>query len=158
MNTNVYSICHIKSIRKTNMFSTTSFFSYIGLSSVILENNSFNVCIILILFYYLVKLFTHLFLISLVPGSSRRTFYKMRPSKKPDVRLSRIWLFIWLIICLISVYPTLFSLKSSSSCQSLCIGQVSFSDIATCGSLSSSGISHLLRCRVREIPSSFSLP
>ena len=42
---------------------------------------------------------------------------------------------------LLSVY-----LKSvSSSCQSLCIGQVSFSDIATCSSLSSSGITHLQR-------------
>ena len=79
-------------------------------------------------------------------GSSRRTFHKVRHSTDPDVRLSRIRLFIWLIVCLISVYPTLFSLKSiSSSCQSLCIGQVSFLDIAICGSLPSSGITHLLR-------------
>ena len=68
------------------------------------------------------------------------------PLTDPDVRLSRIRLFIWLIVCLISVYLTLFSLKSvSSSCQSLCIGQVSFSDIATCSSLSSSSITHLQR-------------
>ena len=79
-------------------------------------------------------------------GSSRHTFHKVRPSTDPDVRLSRIRLFIWLIVCLISVYLTLFSLKSvSSSCQSLCIGQVSFSDIATCSSLPSSGITHLQR-------------
>ena len=99
------------------------------------------------------------FLYSLVPGSSRRTFRKLRPSTDPDVRLYRIRLLIWLIVFLISVYPTLFSLKSiSSSCQFLCIGQVSFLDITICGSLPSSGITHLLRCRVREIPSSFSLP
>ena len=62
------------------------------------------------------------------------------------MRLSRIRLLIWLIICLISAYLTLFSLKSiSSSCQSLCIEQVSFSDIATCSSLPSSGITHLQR-------------
>ena len=55
-------------------------------------------------------------------GLSRRNFRKLRPSTDPDVRLSRIRLLIWLIVCLISVYPTLFSLKSiSSSCQSLCI-------------------------------------
>ena len=78
--------------------------------------------------------------------SSRRTFHKVRPSTDPDVRLSRIRLLIWLIVCLISVYLTLFSLKSfSSSCQSLCIGQVSFLDIAICGSLPSSGITHLQR-------------
>ena len=79
-------------------------------------------------------------------GSSRRTFHKVRPSTDPNVRLSRIRLLIWLIVCLISVYPTLFSLKSiSSSCQSLCIGQVSFLDIAIYGSLPSSGITHLQR-------------
>lgn len=90
--------------------------------------------------------FCSFFVYSLVPGSSIRTFHKVRPSTDPDVRLSRIRLLIWLIVCLISVYPTLFSLKSvSSSCQSLCIGQVSFSDIATCSSLPSSGITHLQR-------------
>ena len=33
-----------------------------------------------------------------LPGSSRRTFHKMRPSKEPDVRLSRIRLFTKRII------------------------------------------------------------
>ena len=70
----------------------------------------------------------------------------MRHSTDPGVRLSRTRLLMWLIVCLISVYPTLFSLKSVfSSFQSLCIGQVSFLDIATCSSLPSSGITHLQR-------------
>ena len=68
----------------------------------------------------------------------------VRPSQNPDLRLSRIRLFIWLIFCQISVYSTLFSSKVVFLLfQSLSIAQVTFLVIALCGSLPSCGITHI---------------
>ena len=47
----------------------------------------------------------------------RRTAANLRAAL-PDMRLSRIRLFIWLIFCQISVYSTLFSSKKLFSCFS----------------------------------------
>lgn len=68
----------------------------------------------------------------------------VRSSQNPDLRLSRIRLFIWLIFCQISVYSTLFSSKIVFLLfQSLSIAQVTFLIIAICGSLPSCSITHI---------------